>query len=201
MNKFDPVLSNDNFAGDVDTIAGVKGGHPVLIPMASANLATPAGAGITTGTGTVCKAGVEKIGALKKTTILLDLTGLNSKNTDLDIIGVDGTALPCHIGQITAARNGTIIAGTMTCHEVPAGGDPNVALYSATEATGVEDGGIAALTETLLCDPAADWTAGLVKPLTGWPAANEYLYLVQGDATGTDGTYTAGRFLIELWGY
>ena len=32
------------------------------------------------------------------------------------------------------------------------------------------------------------------KPLTGWPAAGEYLYLVQGDATGTNATYTAGRF-------
>lgn len=135
------------------------------------------------------------------TEILIDLTGLNSKNTDLDIIGVDGTSNPCHIGQITAAQNGAIFGGTMRCLEVPAGGDPNIALYSATEGTGVEDALVSSLTETLLFDPNADWTIDMNRSLTGVPAADEYLYLAQGDATGTDATYTAGKFLITLYGY
>ena len=164
-------------------------------------LTTGAGTGITTGTGTVYKSGVQRDGEIIMTRIFIDLTGLNSKNTDLDIIGVDGTALPCHIGQITATQNGTIIAGTMRCLEVPAGGDPNIALYSATEGTGVEDGLISALTETALLDPNADWTIDMSRSLTAVPAADQYLYLVQGDATGTDATYTAGKFLITLIGY
>lgn len=164
-------------------------------------LTTGAGTGITTGTGTVYKSGVQRDGEIIMTRIFIDLTGLNSKNTDLDIIGVDGTALPCHIGQITATQNGTIIAGTMRCLEVPAGGDPNIALYSATEGTGVEDGLISALTETALFDPNADWTIDMSRSLTAVPAADQYLYLVQGDATGTDATYTAGKFLITLIGY
>lgn len=164
-------------------------------------MATEAGTGITGGTGTVYVSGVERVGGLIRTTILIDLTGLNSQAADGDIIGVDATANPCHIGQITAARSGTVIGGKITCLETPAGGDPNVDLYSATEGTGVEDGAIADLTETALLDAATDWAAGDTRFLTAFPAADEYLYLTQGDATGTDGTYTAGRFQIELLGY
>jgi hypothetical protein len=65
----------------------------------------------------------------------------------------------------------------------------------------VFDDGIAALTaDTVLVDPAAAWTNGAVKGFTTVPAANQYLYLVNGEA-GTVGTYTAGKFLIELFGY
>lgn len=178
---------------NVDTIVGTIGTD-------AAPTAMTAGAGITAGTGTVHAVAVSRNGSMIKTDIMVDLTGLNSQATDLDIIGVDGTALPCHIGQITAAVNGTIVGGVMRCLEVPAGGDPNVALYSATEGTGVEDGLISALTETLLFDPAADWTIDMDRSLTGIPAADQYLYLVQGDAAGTNATYTAGKFLITLYG-
>lgn len=167
----------------------------------SPELATGAGAGITGGTGTVYKAGTMNFGTVIITQILIDLTGLNSIDTDGDIIGVDGTSEPCHIGQITAAECGTILGGTMRCLEVPAGGDPNIALYYATEGTGVENGAIGDLTETVVFDPNADWTIDMDRSITGMPAADSYLYLVQGDATGTDGTYTAGKFLITLVGY
>jgi len=102
-----------------------------------------------------------------------------------------------HLGQITAAVNGTIFAGKITCLETPTGGDPDVDLYSATEATGVEDVGIGTLTATQLINHG-DWAGGEQGNLTAMPAANKYLYLVAGDAT--DATYTAGIFLIELWG-
>lgn len=165
------------------------------------SLATGAGAGITGGTGTVYKSGCFDNGGVIVTRILIDLTGLNSIDTDGDIIGVDGTSEPCHIGQITAAECGTVFGGVMRCLEVPAGGDPNVALYAATEGTGVENGAIGDLTETAIFDPNADWTIDMDRSITAVPAADSYLYLVQGDATGTDGTYTAGKFLIELYGY
>lgn len=156
-----------------------------------------AGNGITSGTGTICQHSVTKIGGIFKTEILVDLTGLNSGGTGGDIIGVDGGTADCYIGQITAAINGTIIAGKIEGHEAPAGGDPDINIYSATESTGAQDAAITGLAETLLVN-AGDMTASSVVNLTAWPAADEYLYLVCG--TATDADYTAGRCLITLWG-
>jgi hypothetical protein len=159
-----------------------------------------AGTGVTTGTGTVVSHGVVRIGDIVKTTIYVDATGLDS-NVLADIIGVAGGTANCHIGQITTARNGTIVAGTVKCLETPLTGEPDIDLYSADEGTLAEDTAITAGTnDTALLAAAADWTVALVaKPLTGFPAADQYLYLVGGGGT-TDATYTAGKFLIELYG-
>jgi len=164
----------------------------------NAVLSTTAGAGITGGTGTIYKNSVRQIGTLIHTTIYIDLTGLASSTTDLDIIGVGSSA--AHIGQITAARNGTIEAIRMTCLELPAGGADDIDLYAATEGTGIFDGGVAALTETALITAGGAWANGTVKGSTAVPAADQYLYLTGGEG-GTAATYTAGKFLIELFGY
>jgi hypothetical protein len=164
----------------------------------SPTLTTGAGAGITGGVGTVYKNSVRTVGGIIYTNILIDLTGLGSSTTDLDVIGQGASA--AHLGQITAAQNGTILGGRVTCLETPATGADDIDLYSATVGTAVFDDGIAALTETELLARGAAWAAGDVKVLTGIPAANSYLYLVNGEA-GTVGTYTAGKFLIELQGY
>lgn len=141
---------------------------------------------------------VIRAGGLFHTTILVDLAGLNSGGTAGDIIGEDPGVAACHLGQITAAKNGTIVAGRITCLETPATGDDDIDLYSATEATGAEDAAISGLTGTQLCN-SGDLTAGTVVMLTAFPAANSYLYLVAqtGDANAT---YSAGKLLIELWG-
>ena len=155
------------------------------------------GTGISAGVGTICEHSVIRVGGIFKTEILIDLTGLNGCGTAGDIIGKDGAAANCHIGQITKAVNGTIIAGKIRCYEAPAGGDPDIDLYSATEGTGVQDTAISGLAETALAN-CADHSVGSIDLLTAWPAANEYLYLVVG--TATDADYTAGRLLITLWG-
>jgi hypothetical protein len=156
------------------------------------------GAGISSGVGTVFASSVEKIGGLIRTTLLIDLTGLASSTTDLDIIGVGAGV--AYLGQITAAKNGTILSGTVTCLEVPAGGADDIDFYSAAEGTGVFDGGVGSLTETALITSGAAWTLAQTKALGNVPAANEYLYLVGGEA-GTAATYTAGKFKIVLDGY
>ena len=156
-----------------------------------------AGTGITTGTGTIYRSSVQRVGGIITTRILIDLTGLRSTG-GADIIGVNGTALVCHIGQITAARNGTILTGSMECFEAPAGGDPDINIHSATEGTGVEDGAIGDLTETLLVN-AGDATTGSKVYFTGVPAADQFLYLTTGAATDAD--YSAGKLFIELMGY
>ena len=139
---------------------------------------------------------VRRIGDIIETVIAIDLTGLRSTAAG-DIIGDDGSAEYAHIGQITADVNGTIFAGKIECLEAPTGGDPDIDLYSATEATGAEDAAISGLTETQLVD-SGDHTAGSVKLLTAFPAANEYLYLVAGATTDAD--YTAGLLVITLYG-
>ena len=89
-------------------------------------------------------------------------------------------------------------AGSMECFEAPSGGDPDINVHSATESTGVEDGAIADLTETLLVN-AGDAALGTKVYFTALPAADEFLYLTLGATTDAD--YTAGKLLIELIGY
>ena len=164
-------------------------------------LTTPAGAGITDGTGTVYKSSVTTVSGgevpIIVTRIFVDLTGLGTSTTDLDIIGT-GTG-DAHLGRITTAQNGVIFAGTVTCLEAPATGADDIDFYSATVATGSFDDGIAALSETALLTAGSAWTTNEVQTLTGWPPADDYLYLCNGEA-GTVGVYTAGKFLIELKG-
>ena len=159
-------------------------------------IATTAGTGITTGTGTVYQAGVIKIGEVFHTTILLDLTGLASSGSG-DIIGKAATA-NSHIGQITAAVNGTVLGGKLTCLEAPAGGDPDINLWYADEATGTEDAAVTSLTNQVqICD-SGDLALNSVVSLAT-VAADKYLYMATGAATNAD--YTAGKILIEFWGY
>ena len=198
-----PIRSKGGFTS-IATTAGT-GAETTQMSISSAGftsldantMATEAGTGITGGTGTIYRSSVIREGGIIRTSILIDLTGLRSTASG-DIIGVDGTSNVCHIGQITAARNGTILAGRMTCIEAPTGGDPDINVHSATEGTGVEDGAISSLTETLLVN-AGDATLGSVVIFTAVPAADEFLYLTLGDTTNAD--YTAGKLLIELFGY
>ena len=156
------------------------------------------GTGISSGTDTVCVGSVRKVGTMYKTEIFIDMDGLSSGATAKDIIGVAATA-NCHIGQITAAINGTIFAGRMTCMEAPLTADDAIDLYTATVGTGTEDVDIADLVEAELCDAGGNWAIRTCKPLTAFPAANTYLYLTA--RTGDKNTtYTAGQFLIEMWG-
>lgn len=175
------------------------GATPVTGYSGVAGDAMTAGTGITTGqTRLPYSASVQEDGPFLKTTIVVDLTGLNS-NSAADIIGKNGGTANCHIGQITSAVNGAIFKGTMSCAETPATGEPDIDLYSATEATGAEDAAVSDLTETAILDAGADWTKGAQKNCTGVLAADQYLYLV-GSGGGTDATYTAGIMVIELWG-
>ena len=158
-----------------------------------------AGAGITGGSGTVYRSDVQKLGNIYHTRILIDLTGLASSGSG-DIIGKAATA-NCSIGQITAAINGTVLGGKITCFEAPAGGDPDINLWYADEATGTEDAAVTGLTETALLATAVDWTNILApKGITAVPPANDYLYLA-GSGGGTDGVYDAGKFILKFYGY
>jgi hypothetical protein len=158
------------------------------------------GAGITLGTGTICKGAYTSESTLKQVRIVVDLTGLKGGGTAGDLIGSDSTSIntirqPCFIGQIPAGM--TVFGGRMTCLETPAGGGTDLDLYSATEGTGVQDSAVGDLTETQLINAGAQ-AVGTVTHLAADPAASSFLYLVsQGTSTTA---YTAGRFLVELFG-
>jgi len=187
------AASTDAFWVDLNVQEGADtNDRPVLADMT-------AGTGISTGTGTVCEHLIIQGNGLIKTEIFIDLTGLNSGGTAGDIIGKDGETANCHIGQITDAKNGTIACGRITCLETPAGGDPDVDFWgSVTEATGAQDAAIASLTGEAQLINHGDWTVSESAALTAMPGADGYLYMACGAATDAD--YTAGKFLIELWG-
>jgi hypothetical protein len=131
-----------------------------------------------------------------KTTIMIDLTGLNSGGATGDIIGKDGSGV-AYIGRITTADNGVVFGVTMECFEQPTTGEDDINLHSATEGTGVEDTAIGDLTETLIIDGGAQ-VAG-TRTAGGTIAADQYLYLTGG--SNTAGTYDAGRLVITILGY
>jgi hypothetical protein len=143
---------------------------------------------------------VRRDGHFIKTAILIDLTGAASTTTDKDIIGAAGA---CHFGQITTAINGTILCGQMSCLEVPATGADDIDLYMASVGTGAYDADGSGLTNAAsLITKGGAWalqTPGLGTAMTAKVTADYYLYLLNGEA-GTVGTYSAGKFLIELWG-
>ncbi len=189
------TISENSSTGAITTLSSISS---TGVSSFDANtMAVEAGTGITTGSGTIYRSSVQRMGGIITTRILIDLTGLRSTGSG-DIIGVNGTALVCHIGQITAAKNGTILTGSMECFEAPAGGDPDINIHSATEGTGVEDAAISSLDETLLVN-SGDATLGSKVFFSAVPAADQFLYLTTGAATDAD--YTAGKLLIELMGY
>jgi hypothetical protein len=193
VSAADPIVQQT----DIGTAPNEIPLNQYLGALAYVDTETPAlavGTGITAGTGTICKVNGGLSGGIYRVTILVDLTGLNSGGTAGDIIGVNGTANPCYIALLPDI---VVLGGRMTCLETPAGGDTDIDLYSATEGTGVEDQAISALTETQIIN-AGTQSVGTVTYFAADPVANTYLYLV-GQST-SDATYTAGRFLIEIFG-
>ena len=161
------------------------------------NAGPTAGTGITTGTGTIYASSVTHSGGMWHTSILIDLTGLASSGSG-DIIGKAGTA-SSNIGTTTVALNGTILGGKLTCMETPAGGDPDIDLWYADESTGAEDAAITSLSNQVQMLNSGDLAAGSVLGIPVPPAASKFMYLVTGAATNAD--YTAGKILIEFFGY
>jgi hypothetical protein len=196
-------MANTTFSGPVRSQNGFQTvsvnsttGTETITGSFGFGIANPAGVGITTGTGTVYETSVARNNGIVTTSIMLDLTGLQSGGTAGDIIGINGAGV-AYIAQVTTANNGVVFGVRMTCYELPVGGDTDIDLYSATEGTGVEDVAISTLTETQIINSG---TLALGSAVFGTDiAANQYLYLVgQGTANAA---YTAGRLLIEIFCY
>ena len=162
------------------------------------NTGLTAGTGITDASGETYKSWVERCGGMIKTSIYLDVETLRA-NGDAKVIGKDGTSNPCHIGQITTAVCGTIVGGRMTCIEAPAGHATidDIDLHFDNESTHAESNSLSS--STALITNTEAWTAGMTKTFGTVITADNYLYLITGE-NATDTEYTAGKFLIEIWG-
>lgn len=131
------------------------------------------------------------------TEIQLDITGLTSKNTANDIIGL-ATGGAAYITRNVVATNGVIYRVEMKCLETPAGGDDDINLVAGSAATDAYDG---AVTGAAVILNAGDWTVGM-QVVSDVPkiTANYYLYLTAG--TGDKAAaYTAGQYIIRLYGH
>jgi hypothetical protein len=193
-----------NLTGDASAVAATLGSlSQTTTTLAELNkldnsaMVMTKGAGIT-GTGVVYKSGVHWNGDLAWTRIFMDLTDLTAGGTLGDILGGVGGAASSNIGQVTAALNGTIIAGWIDVIETPGGGDTDIDLYAATLGTGSEDVAISGITGQAILVNSGAWSAGNRKILTAFPAADAFLYLVGID--GGNAAYTAGQFILTLVG-
>jgi len=188
---FDTTLNQPVFA------SAAAAGAVWVVGALSQDFAVAASAGIAV-TAESFGASVVRSGSLIHTTILIDITLLEGGDAG-DIIG-DDTPSVSHLGQITVARNGTLVYGTVTCLETPAGGDLDIDLYSADEGTGEQDTLIASLTNSTQLLNNGDWAGAVATPIlmTALPADDQYLYLV--DPVGDVNEFSAGRFLFEFYG-
>ena len=199
----------DTLANLVEVVNAATGSTLSLSKAATQAGATGASAGTILSKGSGVSAaesyavGFQRNGTLITTSIVVDLTGLVGSATDVDIIGNTGGAASCHWGRITTAICGTLVAVRVTCLEVPAGGADDIDFYSSNVGTGAQDVAISHAdlgTETALVTSGAAWASGTTKGMTALPTADDYLYIVNGEGSA-GGTFTAGKFLIELFGY
>lgn len=154
------------------------------------------------GTGAAPKAFRRTENGVIITTLKFDITGLKVKGTSQnDVIGL-GAGGAAYIYRNVVADNGIIFRAEVACIELPAQG-------SGTFTTDID---FAFNASAAL---AFDGAAGTAEINTGGFAnaglvavdndlgltANDYLYIVEGDTAATNGVYSAGQFIIRLYGH
>jgi hypothetical protein len=137
------------------------------------------------------------------TTIFVDLAPASgtisySFDTDGDAIGKDASTDPAYITQLEEDVNGYVYKGEFICLEAPAGGDTHVGIYANSSGAIVPGG---AANEHAILAPVAQSFGKLTNfTVTSGLNDNDYLYVVQGN-TQAKAQYTAGKFLIRLYGF
>ena len=136
---------------------------------------------------------------------LVDLQGLVVSGTVLDVIGENDTAAS-YLTSITTTKNGIVYRAEMACIETPAGSNTTADIdLGSNAASKAEDqkynsGG----SSIALIAAGGAWTAGMYKATTAGTdfsaLVGDYLYLSNGSGANSGGTYTAGKFIIKLYG-
>jgi hypothetical protein len=140
------------------------------------------------------------------TTILLDIEGLLVSGTTRDIIGEDGAAAS-YITQITTAVNGIVYKVEMMCIEVPAGSNTTADIDLAGNSNSLAEDALHTSgggTSTVIIAAGEAWTIGMRKETAVStdlsPLIDDYLYIANGSGANSGGTFTAGKFVIKLYG-
>jgi hypothetical protein len=149
---------------------------------------------------------VSKVNGEIITTILVDIEDLYVGTAVNDIIGEEGVAA-AYITQITTAVNGIVYKADMSCIELPAGtnttADIDLAANSNSLAEDVAVNSTGTLT-SIISAGGVPWTAGMSRTSTlatdFTNLVNDYLYLSAGSSAQSGGQYTAGKFIIKLYG-
>lgn len=154
---------------------------------------------------------VSKINGEIVTTLLVSLANTDHSDTANDVIGAfaGGNA---YITQITTAKNGIVYKAEMSCIEVPTvtgAGDlvTDIDLRSSSDGTlGYGDDASAAANPVAVITPAANYTIGARRESAAGADFTDlvdgYLYLTVGDGGGpaNPDQFTAGKFIIKLYG-
>lgn len=129
------------------------------------------------------------------TEIRVDVSGLKSKDTVNDAIGIaDGS--DAYLGQYTAAIFGVLYKMELICLETPVGGDDDInVVFNAAADLGYDD---AAGTTGL--DAGALTLGVAVEDLSPGVSEDDYIYLSAGTGD-TDVAYTEGMYIIRFYGH
>ena len=127
----------------------------------------------------------------------IDLTGLDSSGTADDVIGLSAGGV-AYIKQQNVEVDGVIYKVEMTCVELPLTGDADIILVQGS--SGAEEFDDTVANRAVVCDGTGDWVLGeTIQNLVPAITDDYYLYLTQG--ASDNATYTAGQFLIRLFGH
>jgi hypothetical protein len=152
---------------------------------------------------------VAEVNGIITTTILVDIQGLESPDADKDIIGDDvaGRHTNAYLTKITTAKNGLIFRADMSCIETPTGTNisDDIDLWANTSNTLEVGATIDTGTRVRLIQTNENWEIGARENSTdalemSSGLADYYIYLANGESSSATGEYTAGKFIIQLYG-
>ena len=136
-------------------------------------------------------------------TILIDLTNLACKGDAAhDAIGLAAGGA-AYIAKYKTATMGILYKAEVLCLEVPGEGTATITtdIDIAFNASAVLNMDGDASGEEINTGGFGYVGAGYVGPLTATGAtADDYIYLVEGDAAATTGVYDAGKLVVKLYG-
>lgn len=116
--------------------------------------------------------------------------------------GGTGSGAAYVLGPIAKATHGLVYHAEMVCLETPAGGSADIDIIGTTTASHVFNAAVSGTAVVSAAGGHAEFTSSKTSSgntLTGG-LDGMYLYLCTGDASGTHGNYSAGKFDIILRG-
>ena len=215
--KDSTVVVADNFTGEyvsskISTVASLSDGfsfpvkinRPVMamVDSGTGGFATDAGAGFSASSYDTNHGTIGQIQGEVITTIFIDIAagdgglGLSSGTHANDAIGIADSSNPAYFTRITTLKNGIVYGGELICVEAPVGGEDSIGVFANSSGSIAPD---ADASEHAIC-AASNQTLGkrTAFSITTHGNQDDYLYLIQGDTT--DAAYTAGKFIVRLFG-